>query len=244
MVFHALSIHFHLGAWMVTVFTSFLAILLTLSNRIGFTDVLSNLASKIFKDKLGFINSDAFDRIVDHLDTGATVSAFVGLLGLIVSGIFGLTDASGLPTLESLTLDAFISGLNTSLASIPLTYKVVWSIVGLLCYLFIGLLRAYFTVYRNERFFDQHISFLFVFFGLQLYGYFLMIFVAASGGQLVYGSTVLEQVPYLWKFLPVENGWMNFSLIAVVLILSAFVLFALILPNFLSKKQETSQITT
>ncbi|MHA2297772.1 MAG: hypothetical protein ACXAEU_01905 [Candidatus Hodarchaeales archaeon] len=217
MVLHAPSIHFHLGAWAVTVLCVGLAVLLS-------------IARKYFKR---FIREDYLEKIptyVDRLDFAAHVSGIIGLLGILVSSVAGVLDASGktLETLdlenilETFSIDALLAGLTTSSMSEDLAFKIVWTIIGMYFFVFIGAIRIYYVNYRGERMYDQRVSILLLYVFSAINGFFVMIVVAGAGGAISYGRSLLDLTPLTAGFLP--GGGLMPALIVIETAISAMMM--------------------
>ncbi|MFW9992401.1 MAG: hypothetical protein ACFFD4_10165 [Candidatus Odinarchaeota archaeon] len=213
---HAPSIHFHLGAWAVSVACVFLAVALALALK------YHEIIHKLFRINLKKNNrEETLNVYVDKLDFAAHVSGIIGFLGIVVSGFAGILDASGMETLESISIDGFLTGLDISTQTESLTFKVVWTIIGAFCFVFMGIIRMYVVNYRHERMYNQRVSLLLLYIISITNGFFIMVVVAGTGGAIIYGESLLNLHPILEGFLP---GGIYLPVLAVVESAVAFVL--------------------
>ena len=204
MVWHAPSIHFHLGAWAVAAGVSFIAFWLNFM-------LVRNLVPKSIQEKIFFD-----DRLVTLLDFAAHISGIVGFLGIIIASYTGLIDA--IPGQDPLP-DAAIAGYFVSMteSSGVLAFKIIWTIVGTLCFLFTGAVRLYFVTYMKERVYDQNFVVQALYVESQLLGFLIMVVVAGAGGAKVYGESLLNKLPLLSDLMPGGNLLLAITILAVAL---------------------------
>ncbi|MFX1513692.1 MAG: hypothetical protein ACFFCQ_14000 [Promethearchaeota archaeon] len=219
MVFHGPSLHFHLGAWAVSAVCTFFAFWLSFSSRSG-----------LLQEK--YVSKETVKRYVDQLDFTAHICGIVGFLGLVVTGFAGWIDASGLEMWESLSIEGVTKGYEASTEDEFLAFKVIWSIVGMYCFLFSGFLRVYFVTLRKERIYDQHFAVQILYGESTLFGFFTMVAVAAAGGIYVYGESFIQDVPFMNEVLP---GADNFLILITVL--SVLLAGTLILSSIFMKPE-------
>ena len=86
MALHAPSLHFHLGAWAVTAFCTFLAFWINFLRK-------RNLIPEV-------IDKHIHPDMVARLEYVAHVTGIIGFLGVIGSSYFGFLDASNLPNIS------------------------------------------------------------------------------------------------------------------------------------------------
>lgn len=231
MSLHAPSLHFHLGAWAVTAVCTFLAFWLNFMLKRGW------IPEPIRK----YIHPDTVAR----LDYVANITGLVGLAGVIVSAYFGFLDASQVPNVSPLDINAFFVGFNNVLLNPILTFKVQWTLVGAQAFVFGGIIRFYYVTYRKAgSVYDQHYVVQILYAESTLVGFFLMMLVAGAGGIWVYGESILSGIPILEDFLPGGNLTAPFVVItgafAVLFILSAW--FAEKTEQLSAKKQDSSSL--
>ena len=226
MSLHAPSLHFHLGAWAVTALVTFLAFWINFMLKRGW--IPEPIAKHIHPD------------IVARLDYVAAITGVIGLAGVVVSAYFGFLDASLVPNVSPLDLNAFLIGFNKALESDILSFKVQWTIVGAQAFLFAGILRLYFVTIRKGRtIYDEHYVVQILYAESTLIGFFLMMLVAGAGGIWVYGESILSGIPILEDFLP--GGNLTAPLIVIV---SAFTVLFILSAMFAEKTTPTTKPET
>ncbi len=218
MGFHGPSLHFHLGAWAVSAVCTFFAFWLSLLSQ-----------SELLKEKT--LPRETAKRYVDQLDFTAHICGIVGFFGLVVTGFAGWMDASGLELWESLSVEGITTGYDTSIQNEFLAFKVIWSIIGMYCYLFSGILRVYFVNIRKKRMYDQHFAIRALYGESTLLGLFIMVSVAAAGGILIAGESFIEDVPIMNEVLPGNDG-----ILILITVLSVLLAFILVISSILAKE--------
>ena len=189
MVLHAPSIVFHLGAWAVT------AVCIFLAYWINFFQKRDWIPEKLKP----FIHPDTVAR----LDYVAAITGVVGMAGVLASAYFGFLDASQIADVNPIDIFAALTGFDNALGNDVLTFKVLWTVIGIEAFAFAGLIRLYFvTIKRESSVFDQHYVFQILYAESTLFGYACMTVVAGAGGIYVYGESLLSGKPILEDLLP------------------------------------------
>ena len=222
MVFHGPSLHFHLGAWAVSAVCTFFAFWLSLLSQSG-----------LLTEK--YLPRETTKRYVDQLDFTAHVCGIVGFLGLVVTGFAGWMDASGLEMWESLSIEGITKGYEISTQDDFLAFKVIWSIIGMYCFVFSGMLRIYFVNIRKERMYDQHFAIRALYGESTLLGFFIMVAVAAAGGIIVAGESFIEDVPIMNEILPGNDG-----ILILITVLGVLLAFTLVVSSVLAREPAKS----
>jgi heme/copper-type cytochrome/quinol oxidase subunit 3 len=231
---HPIVLHFHIATLALGLFTSILSILLTVFERTGF--FRNRIVKKIFFGRI-LLDEESCHLYTDKFEFSGFLFLVFGIITLGVAGIAGFLDASGNIGINNINLDNFYRGINSASQSEVLSYKVIWSIIGTAYFLYAAALRIYYVNYRKERFHNQHYLIWILHAFSQLIGYIILTLVAGVGAIIVYGGTLITDIPLLGEFLPGGNA----DLLPVVLLSSVLII---VLTVFAGYTKEPPQIST
>jgi heme/copper-type cytochrome/quinol oxidase subunit 3 len=187
---------------------------------------------RIFKGRIS-IAPKTLTVYSDKFEFVAFVSLVFGLLSLFIAMITGFLDASGKIGLADVNIDTFMLGIETASKSEIITFKVIWATYGTIFFVYASLIRIYFVNYRHERLYDQNVLFQLVYIISQAIGYLIFMIVAGAGAILVYGGTLVSDIPILEMFLPQGVG----DLLLIVILASVLILILTVIGGFIGRKQ-------
>ncbi|MHA2236992.1 MAG: cytochrome c oxidase subunit 3 [Candidatus Hodarchaeales archaeon] len=231
---HPIVVHFHIASLALGLFTSILALFLTVFEKTGFFK--NRIVKRIFLGR-ELIDEETCHLYTDKFEFVAFVFLVYGVLTLGVAGIAGFLDASGNIGIININLGNFFLGIDSASQSEVLSYKVIWSIIGTAYFLYAGVLRIYFVNYRKERLHSQHFLIWILHAFSQLIGYLLLTLVASVGAIIVFGGTLITDIPILGEFLPGGNA----DLLPIILISSVIIV---VLTVFAGYSKEPPQVST
>lgn len=214
---HAPVLHFHIGAWFVTALCTTLAFWINFLRK-----------RKLLPDRLDeFLGPD----VIVKLDYVANITGIVGFFGILIAIYTGFIDAGGPAYPNPFDLNQVRTGILVALHSPLLVFKMEWTAVAITCFVTAGLLRFYFVTLQGDRtIYDENILVQIIFAELIIVGFLLLIVIAAVGGIIVDGGTILQEVPIMNQFLPGGNLLVPFVILAGV--------FALLLLAGISIKEK------
>ncbi|MHA2494265.1 MAG: hypothetical protein ACXAEI_02150 [Candidatus Hodarchaeales archaeon] len=188
---HAPTVHFHLGALLLTTLAASIAVLLSLLSK-----------TRLLKDER--LSPERKMKILGHLDFTAAAAGVVGILGIFAAMVAGLMDASGYSIEDKLTnpFDAISEGMDKTQDNDVLSFKAIWGIIGTVCFLLLLVMRYYYGKIKHESFYDQHFAIQALYAELSILGYFILAIVGATGGVFAKGETVLQEWTITSGFLP------------------------------------------
>jgi heme/copper-type cytochrome/quinol oxidase subunit 3 len=225
---HPILLHFHIAALAFSLFTTLLAIFIAIFEKTGLFD--REEVKRIFRREK-VLSIETCKKYVDKFEFVAFILLIYGLVTLVVAGLAGFLDASGNIGINSISLDNLFLGISKASQSEVISYKVIWTIIGTFFFIYAAVIRIYFVNYRKERFYDQHFLFWIIFTISLLIGYLIFTLVAGAGAVIVYGGTLITDLPLIREFLPGGNA----DLLPIVLVVSLLIVFLTILAGF-SKK--------
>ncbi|MFX0115407.1 MAG: hypothetical protein ACFFB3_12730 [Candidatus Hodarchaeota archaeon] len=227
MALHAPSVHFHLGALLLTTLATCIAFLISALSRIG-----------LLKDDR--LSPERKEKLMGHLDFTAGAAGVLGFLGILGSMIAGLIDSSTYSDPSKYTtdykmenpLDALSKGLDFALDNDILYFKMIWGTIGALCFLLMAILRFYYAKIQKEQFYDQHLAIQALYAEVAILGYFILTIVGGTGGFFAKGETVLQEYAITEGFLPkaIDGGgdfllYVTILAVIVGIILAAFAIY-------------------
>lgn len=215
---HAPTVHFHLGALLLTTLAASLAVLLSGLSR-----------TRLLKDDR--LSPERKMKILGHLDFTAAAAGVVGILGIFAAMITGMMDASGYSIEDKLTkpLDAIREGADKTRDNDILSFKAVWGIIGTICFLLLLLMRYYYGKIKQEAFYDQHFAIQALYAEISILGYFILAIVGGTGGFFAKGETVLQEWAITSGFLPkaAEGGGDYLLFTTILAVIVGAILFAI-----------------
>ena len=217
-LFHSPILSFHIGAWAVTALCTFLAFWINFLRK-------RNLISDRVNDFLG-------KDVVVKLDFVAHVTGLIGLGGILLAIWTGFIDApeEGTSLFSVFDLNLLIKGINIALVDRLLSFKMLWTFVGIQLFVFAGLIRYYFVTYKKGRtVYDEHFTIQIIYSELTLVAYTMITFVGAVGGLYATGSTIVAKIPFIKEFLPDGN------LLLIFAFFSAFFAGLIVLGTFIKE---------
>ncbi|UCE14169.1 MAG: heme-copper oxidase subunit III [Candidatus Heimdallarchaeota archaeon] len=232
---HPIVLHFHIALLAFSIITSVIACILSILGRL---DIFNRkFLSRIFKEKIS-VTPDTFVIYTDKFEFVAFISLIFGLLSLFPAMLTGFLDASGKFGLDHISIETLLLGIENAGRSEFISFKVIWATVGTSFFIYACILRVYFVNYRKERLYGQNILFQLVYLSSQIIGYLIFVIVAGAGAILVYGGTLISDIPILEAFLPQGEA----DPIIIVLIASLIILLLTVIGGFLRKPNELTTV--
>ena len=225
---HPIVLHFHIAALALGLVTSLLAIIFAVFEKTGLFN--SSKIKKFFRGK-ELLDIDTCVTYADKFEFVAYIFLIYGLITLVVAGFAGFLDASGNIGISNISIENLFRGLSRASQSEVISYKVIWAIIGTSFFIYALVIRVYFVNYRKERLHDQHFIYWILHTISQLVGYILFTLVAGAGALIVYGGTLISDIPLFGEFLP--GGDADF--LPIVLIVSLLLVFFTIIAGFSRK---------
>ena len=219
---HAPILSFHIGAWAITALCTFSAFWINFLRK-------RNLIPTRTNDFLG-------DDVVIKLDFVAHVTGIIGLIGIILAVWTCFVDAStitGKTLFSVFDINVILNGVNVALASELLSFKMLWTVVGIQIFLFAGLIRLYFVTYKKGRtVYDEHLTIQILYSESTLIAYVVITVIGAVGGLYATGHTVVADIPIIQDFLPGGN------LLIVFLFFAAFFAVLIVVGTILKEQSK------
>ncbi|MHA2202106.1 MAG: cytochrome c oxidase subunit 3 [Candidatus Hodarchaeales archaeon] len=228
---HPIVLHFHIALLAFSIITSFLAFSLSILGQLNFFN--RNFVSRIFKGKIS-VTPKTFVFYTDKFEFVAFVALLFGLFSLFPAMITGFLDASGKIGLGHLNFETILLGIENAGKSEIISFKVIWATLGTSFFVYAVIVRIYFVNYRHERLYDQNFLFQLVYLTSQIIGYLLFVIVSGAGAILVYGGTLISDIPILEAFLPRGEA----DPIIIVLLAIFIILILTVIGGFLRKPNE------
>jgi heme/copper-type cytochrome/quinol oxidase subunit 3 len=225
---HPIVLHFHIAALALGLVTSLLAVIVAVFEKIGFFN--HSKVKKVFRGK-ELLDIETCRTYADKFEFVAFMFLIYGLLTLVVAGFAGLLDASGNIGINNISIENLFRGMSRAAQSEVISYKVIWTIIGTSFFIYALVIRIYFVTYRKERLHDQHFIYWILHAVSQLTGYILFTLVAGAGALIVYGGTLISDIPLFGEFLPGGNA----DFLPIVLIVSLLIVFFTIIAGFSRK---------
>jgi len=226
---HPILLHFHIALLAASLITSIIVFILSILNNLNLFQ--KKPLSLLFNKRLK-ISEPTFIQIIDKFEFVAFICLIYGLFMLFIAAMAGFLDASGNIGISNVNLDNLLLGIEIAGKSEVISYKVIWSIFGTYFFIFAGLMRIYFVNYRQERLYNKNnLLIQILYLGSQTFGYLIFTMVAGAGAIIVYGGTLINDIPILSDFLPGGRG----DLLPIVLLAVFLGLVLIILIGF-SKK--------
>jgi heme/copper-type cytochrome/quinol oxidase subunit 3 len=229
---HPIVLHFHIALLAFSVFTTVIAFMLSILDKMDFFK--KNLVLRVFRGKLA-VQQETLVFFTDRFEFVAFLSLISGLLTLLVAAIAGFLDTSGRLGIANINIDNFLLGIEVAGKSEIIAFKVIWAIFGTFFFIYAGVIRIYFVNYRRERLHDQNILYQLIHIISQAVGYFILMIVAGTGAILVFGGTLISDVPIIEGFLPQGDG----DLLPIVIVTAVVLLLLTIIAGFSRKLPET-----
>lgn len=226
---HPIVLHFHVALLAFSIIISGVAFILSILGRLDFF----NRISRIFKGKM-LISPETLNLYTDKFEFVAFSSLIFGLLSLLPAMITGFLDASGKIGLSYISVETLLLGIENAGKSEFISFKVIWATLGTSFFVYAVILRIYFVNYRHERLYDQNLPFQLAYLISQIIGYLIFVIVSGAGAILVYGGTLISDIPILEEFLPQGET----DPIIIVLLSSFIILLLTVIGGFLRKPTE------
>ncbi|MFX0086493.1 MAG: heme-copper oxidase subunit III [Candidatus Hodarchaeota archaeon] len=230
---HPIVLHFHIAALALSLFTTLLAIFLAIFEKTGFFGKVR--VKRVFRGK-EILALETCKNYVDRFEFVAFSLLIYGLVTLVVAGMAGFLDASGNIGINNISIDNLLLGISKASQSETISYKVIWTIIGTSFFIFATIIRIYFVNFRKKRFYDQHFLFWIIFTVSLVIGYLIFTLVAGAGAVIVYGGTLISDLPIIREFLPGGNA----DLLPIVLLVSLLIVFLTVIAGFVQKPPITS----
>ncbi|MFX0013005.1 MAG: heme-copper oxidase subunit III [Promethearchaeota archaeon] len=224
---HPIVLHFHVALLAFSLLTNLIAFSLSMLIK---SDFLKRTLSRESQRKIS-VDLQTLKIYSDKFEFVAFVCLTSGLLSLFVAMAAGILDASGNIGLAHISLETIWLGIDAASRSEILSFKVIYAIYGTSFFIYAGIFRIYFVNYRHERIYDQNILFQLVYISSQAIGYLIFTIVAGAGAILVYGGTLVTDVPILAMLLPQGTG----DLFSVIVLASVIILILTVMGGFLRK---------
>ncbi|MFX1508110.1 MAG: heme-copper oxidase subunit III, partial [Promethearchaeota archaeon] len=226
---HPIVLHFHIALLAFSIIISVFAFILSILSRLDFFKRIS----RVTKGKM-LISSENLMLYTDRFEFVAFSALISGLLSLIPAMITGFLDASGKLGINYISIETFLLGIENAGKSEFISFKVIWATFGTVFFVYAVILRIYFVNYRHERLYGQNLSFQLVYLISQIIGYLNFVIVAGEGAILVYGGTLISDIPILEEFLPQGET----DPLIIVLLASFIILMLTVIGGFLRKPTE------
>jgi heme/copper-type cytochrome/quinol oxidase subunit 3 len=225
---HPIVLHFHIALLAFSLITTFITFSLAILEKIDFFN--RKFVVRLFRGKLK-APQKTVTIYVDKFEFVAFACLVYGLISIVIAIAAGVLDASGSIGIENISIDNFFKGIEAVTKSEILSYKAIWTIFGTYFFILAAVIRIYFVNVRHERLCGQNILIQILHLGSQFVGYLILTMVAGAGAILVYGGTLISDLPILNSFLPGQGG----DLLPIVLIAALVSLILIIIAGF-SKK--------
>ena len=227
---HPIVLHFHIANLAFGLLTTLVAIVVAIFEKSDFFN--REKVRRVFRGRV-LMDAKTCKTYADKFEFVAFMFLMYGLVTLLVAAIAGFLDASGNIGITNISLDNFLAGISSAAKSETISYKVIWSIIGTSFFLFAAVMRIYLVSYRKVRFYEQHFLYWVIYALSQAFGYIVLTLVAGAGAILVYGGTLITDIPIFGDFLPGGTA----DLLPIVLIVSLILVFLTIFVGFSQKPQ-------
>ena len=231
---HPIVLHFHIANLAFGLLTTILAIILATFEKTDFFN--RDKVKRVFRGR-ELIDAKTCKIYSDKFEFVAFMFLMYGLFMLLIAAVAGFLDASGNIGINNISIDNILSGISAAAKSETISYKVIWSIIGTSFFLYAAVVRIYLVSYRKVRFYEQHFLYWVVYAVSQAFGYIILTLVAGAGALIVYGGTLISDIPIFGDFLP--GGTVD--LLPVVLIVSLLLVFLTIFLGFSQKPQQVTK---
>jgi len=232
---HPIVLHFHIANLAFGLLTTLLAIIVAIFEQTNFFE--RDKVKRIFRGRV-LLDGRTCRVYANKFEFVAFMFLMYGLVTLLVAAIAGFLDASGNIGINNISVDNVLTGISAAAKSEIISFKVIWSIIGTSFFLYAAVVRIYFVSYRKVRFYDLHPLYWVIYALSQAFGYIVLTLVAGAGALIVYGGTLVTDIPIFGNFLPGGTG----DLLPLVLIVSLLLVFLTIFAGFSQKpKQVTSK---
>jgi heme/copper-type cytochrome/quinol oxidase subunit 3 len=228
---HPIVLHFPVASLALSVFTTIVAIIFTIMEKLDFFN--RNRVKKFTRGK-ELITQQSCRQFATQYESISFFLLIVGLAILPITGLAGFLDASGNIGISNVNLDNLAQGVANAARSEVISYKVIWAIIGTALFLYAAIIRIYFVNYRKVRFYDQPILYWFIYAISQIVGYLVLTLVAGAGAIIVYEGTLIQDIPIFSSFLPGGHG----DFLPVLLIVALILVFLTIMAGFSRKPKE------
>ncbi|MHA2029438.1 MAG: cytochrome c oxidase subunit 3, partial [Candidatus Kariarchaeaceae archaeon] len=228
---HPIVLHFHIALLAFSFLTTLLAILIALFDKTDFFN--RDKVKRVFRGRV-LLDAKTCKKYSHKFEFVAFVVLIYGLFSLLIAAIAGFLDASGNFGINNISIDNFLLGISSAAKSETISFKVIWSIIGTSFFLYAAVIRFYFVTYRKVRFYDQHPLYWVIYVLSQGFGYIILTLVAGAGALIVYGGTLITDIPILGNFLPGGTG----DLLPLVLIISLVLVFITVFAGFSQKPEQ------
>jgi heme/copper-type cytochrome/quinol oxidase subunit 3 len=225
---HPIVLHFHIALLALSLVTSVFAFGLSIFARLDFFK--RKFVVRLLRGRL-LVKRTSLVLYTDKFEFVSFVSLIFGLITIIIAGIAGFLDASGRIGLANISIETFLLGFDAASLSEILSFKVIWTIFGTYFFLYAAFIRIYFVNYRHERLYGQNLIFQFIHLASQAIGYLILMIVASAGAIIVYGGTLVSDIPILASFLPQGGG----DLLPIVLITAFLFIILTVIAGFARK---------
>jgi heme/copper-type cytochrome/quinol oxidase subunit 3 len=228
---HPIVLHFHVALLAFSLITCVIAFSLSILVRLDFFN--RKFVIRLLRGRL-LAKQTSLAIYVDKFEFASFISLIFGLITIVIAGIAGFLDASGRIGLVNISIETFLLGFDAASKSEIISFKVIWAIFGTYFFIYAALIRIYFVNYRHERLYSQNLLFQFIHLASQAIGYVILVIVASAGAIIVYGGTLVSDIPILAIFLPQGRG----DLLPIVLITAFLFIILTIIAGF-SRKPST-----
>jgi heme/copper-type cytochrome/quinol oxidase subunit 3 len=231
---HPIVLHFHIALLAFSLLTSLLATMIAIFDRTDFFN--RDIIKKVFRGRV-LLDAKTCKKYSHKFEFVAFAVLIYGLFSLLIAAIAGFLDASGNFGITNISIDNVLLGISSAAKSETISFKVIWSIIGTVFFLYAAVMRIYLVSYRKVRFYDQHYLYWVINALSQAFGYIVLTLVAGAGALIVYGGTLITDIPILGDFLPGGKA----DLLPVVLIVSLILVFLTIFVGFSQKPQQSTK---
>lgn len=214
MVLHPPLAHLPIGAWVICVLATVIFFMV-------------GLYLDLNKEK---VNIEFMVSVAKTFENIAIFSSFFGFFSFLLTGYFGLLDASrqSISIIDILNLNILVDGLNFALINELLAFKIRWSLVLFHVMIFSLFIASFIHIKKRKYIFQIKLALRLLYVESIFFGFVLITMISFVGGFYVYGNIVLDTLPFLAIFLP-ENENLLISLFVSIFFINILILLSYII---------------